>query len=368
MQIRFERISKRYGKTYAVRDLDLTIKSGALHFLLGPSGCGKTTTLRMLAGLEKPTEGKIFFDDKDVTTVEASERGIGMVFQNYALWPHMTVLANIEYGLKIKKMPAAELKARVDEVLDITQLGQYVDRLPGQLSGGQQQRVALARALAIRPTVLLLDEPLSNLDAKLRLEMRDNITRIHRKTRITTVYVTHDQKEALSMGTAISVMRAGILVQSAAPRELYHFPQDSFIAGFIGETNLVKGRVASVSPNRIEVSTNAGIIIASRSTKTVHKDEEVLVSVRPEALKVSFPGHTKTGGADSNRLPMTVDHLVYLGDTEQFQFKLKDGTLFKASVFNPPIHALKEHDNVECFVDYQDVLVLPSTGDLRSGT
>ena len=334
--------------------------------MLGPSGCGKTTTLRMLAGLEKPTSGKIFFDGKDVTDQPAAERGIGMVFQNYALWPHMTVLKNIEYGLKIRKLSPAEMRSRVEEVLSITQLQTYVERLPGQLSGGQQQRVALARALAIRPNVLLLDEPLSNLDAKLRLEMRDNISRIHKTTGITTVYVTHDQKEALSMGSSVSVIRAGLLVQTAVPRELYHSPHDSFIAGFIGETNLLKGKVTAVNGKDLVVMTAAGPLTVSRSIKSFGIGDEVLVSARPETVQVDFSDTAPIAGI--NKFKLKLDHLVYLGDTEQFQFKCPDGTPFKASVFNPPYHSFGEGSLVACSVAAADLLALPATADLRSGT
>ena len=238
MKVTLDNMTKKYGSVTAVHSLNLEIQDGALHFLLGPSGCGKTTTLRILAGLETPSSGRILFGDTDVTHRPAAQRGIGMVFQNYALWPHMTVKENVEYGLKLKGLSKKEIEIQLQSALELTQLTAFVDRYPGQLSGGQQQRVALARALAIRPSVLLLDEPLSNLDAKLRLEMRDNITRIHRQTRITTIYVTHDQKEALSMGTEVSVMRAGHLIQSETPRRLYHHPRNAFIANFIGETNL----------------------------------------------------------------------------------------------------------------------------------
>ena len=264
MEVVFKNVFKRYGEFTAVKNLNLSIKSGALHFLLGPSGCGKTTTLRMLAGLEQVTEGQLFFDGRDVTKLPAAERGIGMVFQNYALWPHMTVYKNVEYGLKLRKLTDAQIKQRIEEVLEITQLTNFTHRLPGQLSGGQQQRVALARALAIRPNVLLLDEPLSNLDAKLRMEMRDNILRIHKQTGITTVYVTHDQKESLSMGTQISVMHAGDLIQTAAPRDLYNHPQTPFIAGFIGETNLINGKVVRKDGEDIVVDTVLGEIVSNR--------------------------------------------------------------------------------------------------------
>lgn len=365
MEVRFEKIGKRYGDTHAVRDLDLTIKSGALHFLLGPSGCGKTTTLRMLAGLETPTSGRLLFDGKDVTTMPAANRGIGMVFQNYALWPHMTVRKNIEYGLKLRKLDKTEFDRRMEEVLGLTQLTSYAERYPGQLSGGQQQRVALARALAIRPNVLLLDEPLSNLDAKLRLEMRDNISRIHRQTGITTVYVTHDQKEALSMGTSVSVMRAGLLVQTDSPRKLYHHPATPFIAGFIGETNLIPGKVVSSSTDLTTVQTALGTISARRTAGSFKVGEDVTLSFRPETMRIDFSG---TGNQSDNPLDVTLEHLTYLGECEQMQLRGPTGESVKASIFNPPEHTLKDGDKVRCQIAASDILVLPCESDLSSGT
>ena len=361
MQVVFESVSKSYGDFPAIRDLNLTIEDGALHFLLGPSGCGKTTTLRLLAGLEEVTEGKIFFDGGEVTHTPSAERGIGMVFQNYALWPHMTVLENIEYGLELRRLSKEEESRRLDDVLGYTKLTQFADRLPGQLSGGQQQRVALARALVIRPNVLLLDEPLSNLDAKLRLEMRDNITNIHRETGITTVYVTHDQKEALSMGTAISVQRAGRIIQTDAPRRLYHYPRTPFIAGFIGETNLIAGSYLGGG----KVDTGLGILEAGSQEGKFHKGDSVIVSLRPEAINV----HIGSEPNDSvNRLNLKLERLTYLGDNEHFHLQTADGIDIKASLFNVSHHDLTEGDTVTCSVAPDSLLVLHPEEDLSSGT
>lgn len=367
MEVRFEGVVKRYGNVTAVKKLDLTIQRGALHFLLGPSGCGKTTTLRMLAGLEAPSEGRILFDGRDITAMPAAERGIGMVFQNYALWPHMTVQENIEYGLKLRKLTSKDLAERVREVLDFTQLTAFASRLPGQLSGGQQQRVALARALAIRPNVLLLDEPLSNLDAKLRLEMRDNICRIHKQTGITTVYVTHDQKEALSMGTQISVMRAGHLIQTDHPRRLYHMPVSPFIAGFIGETNLIEGRLFERRGEGFAVKTALGTLIAKHIAPTAPQDlgSKVTLSFRPEAVAVDFNGASLSG---DNMLELSVEHLTYLGESEQLALRGPDQLALKAAVFNPPDHDLQDGKPVRCRVLPEDVLILPVEHDLSSGT
>ncbi|RYZ54065.1 MAG: ABC transporter ATP-binding protein [Proteobacteria bacterium] len=356
MEVVFKGIYKRYGQVTAVHNLNLTIEKGALHFLLGPSGCGKTTTLRMLAGLEPVSEGQLFFDGKDVTKQPAVERGIGMVFQNYALWPHMTVYKNIEYGLKLRKLSKEEIKARIDEVVSITHLGAFVDRLPGQLSGGQQQRVALARALAIRPNVLLLDEPLSNLDAKLRMEMRDNILRIHKQTGITTLYVTHDQREALSMGTNVSVMHAGHLIQTDNPRTLYTTPKTAFIAGFIGETNPIDAVVESINGHETMVRTSFGLFRSTHKSQTFQVGEKVSLSLRPEAIHIDWTNK----GSGENYFKCNVEHLTYLGESEQFLLRCDGGHCIKVNFYHAPDHSFHEGSVVGCTIDASDVLVLPS--------
>lgn len=363
MEVVFKNVTKRYGKTIAVGNLNLTIKKGALHFLLGPSGCGKTTTLRMLAGLEPVSEGQILFDGKDVTNLPAAERGIGMVFQNYALWPHMTVLQNIEYGLKLRKLPKEEMERRIQDVLQITQLTRFADRLPGQLSGGQQQRVALARALAIRPNVLLLDEPLSNLDAKLRHEMRDNISRIHKQTGITTVYVTHDQKEALSMGTSISIMHSGYLIQTASPRELYRNPESPFIAGFIGETNIIPGTYQGTDGTDHLVQTPLGLIRSTRKFGNFKLGDQAFISIRPESVELSL----NSMGLNENCFDMTLNHLTYLGESEQLQFS-KGDVLIKSNLFNAADHGLQDGDEARIRLPKVSTLLLPPDQQLGAGT
>lgn len=366
MKITFKNVEKKYGDFYAVKDLDLEIKDGSLHFLLGPSGCGKTTTLRMLAGLENPTGGKILFDGQDVTNKSSAERNIGMVFQNYALWPHMTVLKNIEYGLKLRKLSKTEIKERIDDVLEVTQLTRFAQRFPGQLSGGQQQRVALARALAIRPSVLLLDEPLSNLDAKLRHEMRENILKIFRRTGITMVYVTHDQKEALSMATSISVMYAGELIQTGSPRELYNHPKTSFIAGFIGETNLYKGKFLSRDGDLCKVESDIGTLSARFPETANHhefkQNDPIYVSIRPEAFKFA-----KSSDQNANNISAQLSHLTYLGESEQLELSYGDNAHIKASLFHGPEHEWRDGENVDLTVVADDVLVLPHE-ELGHGT
>ena len=238
-RIRLLNLSKSYGQTKAVDDITLQIEAGELFFLLGPSGCGKSTLLRLIAGLIEPTNGVMFFNDQNVTDVDTRHRNAVMLFQSYALWPHMSVRENVRFGLAVRGGDKGAQHARVDEVLDLVQMRDYADRKPNQLSGGQQQRVALARALAVKPACLLLDEPLSNLDAKLRQEMRAEIREICKTTGVTTLYVTHDQKEALSIADRIAVMRVGKIEQVGTPSDVYHRPSNAFVKEFMAQDVVV---------------------------------------------------------------------------------------------------------------------------------
>ena len=323
MKVTFQKVDKHYGDVKAVDNMSLEIAEGALHFLLGSSGCGKTTALRMLAGLEAPTGGKIFFNSTDVTNYRAVDRRVGMVFQNYALWPHMTVYKNIEYGLKVRKEKKSNIQAKVKEVLELTRLEDYVDRLPGQLSGGQQQRVALARAFALTPSVLLLDEPLSNLDAKLRREMRNNLLDIHQRTKITTLYVTHDQEEALTMGTSITVMQAGRVLQTATPRELYNRPASPYLANFIGETNIIAGQVLEQQDTGIYlVATPIGELLC-RCEISFATGDRVSLSIRPENFKLASASALNGQPSEQDKarqskiVRLLLRQLNYLGASEQ---------------------------------------------------
>ncbi|WP_043931022.1 ABC transporter ATP-binding protein [Bacillus sp. EB01] len=293
--IKIENVQKAFGKVVAVDHLNLEIKDGEFFTFLGPSGCGKTTTLRMIAGFYYPTKGVVRFGEKDMTRVPPEKRNTGMVFQNYALFPHMTVFENVAYGLRVRKVKSAELKSRVQDVLKKVRLDQYSDRQVSQLSGGQQQRVALARALVIEPEILLLDEPLSNLDAKLRDEMRSEILRLQKEYKITTIYVTHDQAEALSMSDRIAVFNFGVCHQVGTPSEIYNEPVNDFVAGFIGEINLLPVAVEKVESDFVTVAVPNG---DGSSTKTivVHNDPfnynpshqgQLALSVRPESIKIS---------------------------------------------------------------------------------
>src|SRR3954469_9011056 len=275
--VRLENISKHFGSTVAVDDISLAIGAGELFFLLGPSGCGKSTLLRLLAGLHEPTGGRIFFNDREVTTLPTNQRNAVMCFQSYALWPHMTVAENVRFGLSVRKVSRADQDRRVAEVLRLVGMADLAQRKPNELSGGPQQRAALAAGRVVEPAWLLLDEPLSNLDAKLRHDMRSEIRRICKASGFTTVYVTHDQKEALSIADRIAVMKDGKVVQVGTPGDLYDRPATSFVAGFIGQTNLIPGPITAREGSRYTVRTAAGMIQANGNGHAT--GVEVLLSI-----------------------------------------------------------------------------------------
>jgi putative spermidine/putrescine transport system ATP-binding protein len=294
-------LSKRYGDFYAVREVSLKIANGEFLVLLGPSGCGKTTTLRMVAGFIEPSAGHVRLAGQDVTLLPPWKRNAGMVFQSYALFPHMTVAQNVAFGLEMRKLQRAEIERRVEEALALVRLGGYGARLPRQLSGGQQQRVALARALAIRPDVLLLDEPLSNLDAKLRQEVRVEIRELQRQLGLTTVMVTHDQEEALTMADRLVVMNEGAVRQVGSQRDLYERPADRFVAGFVGRSTFLDGTIET--PGRFR--TDGGLALACRDGRA----GRAALALRPERVEI---GPDPRSGLD-NSLPGTVEFVSYLG-------------------------------------------------------
>jgi iron(III) transport system ATP-binding protein len=353
ISIRIQKLTKRFGAVTALHELDLVVEPGELFFLLGPSGCGKTTLLRCMAGFYIPDEGRIFFGDEDVTTLAPYKRNTGMMFQSYALWPHMTVAQNVAFGLEERKLPRAEIRTKVGEALESVHMGGYAERRPNQLSGGQQQRVALARALVIRPLCLLLDEPLSNLDARLRLEMRSEIRRVCKEFKLTTVYVTHDQKEALSVSDRMAVMDGGRILQLGTPQEVYRRPAGRTVADFIGETNFITGTLKSSAQGRARVETPIGefegVLGDVESQPAV--GSVVTVSVRPECWTLS-PGRPGV-----NAVQGRIGKSVYLGENAQYDF-VSGATTLKILELNPRFADVSGAGEVFASVMPDDVVVL----------
>ncbi|AUA08335.1 ATP-binding cassette domain-containing protein [Streptomyces sp. SID8382] len=337
--VEFRRLRREFGKTVALDGLDLTVRPGELLALLGPSGCGKTTALRLLAGFEHPDAGEVLVDGQDVTGVPAHRRDAGMVFQSYSLFPHLSAVDNVAFGLRMRKVRTAERRARAAELLELVGLGDKGERFPHQLSGGQQQRVALARALALRPRVLLLDEPLSALDAKVRLTLREEIRRLQRELGITTLFVTHDQEEALSMADRVAVMRAGRLEQCAPPSELYGRPATAFVAEFVGTMSRIPGHLDGTT---VEV-------LGQRlpADGEVPATPEVDVLVRPEAV------HVAAEGQGDARVVAT----AFLGATTRLTVRMADGVEVKADLSTHEAAALATGTTVRVSLPRRPVLV-----------
>jgi putrescine transport system ATP-binding protein len=325
-------VTKKFGDFVAVDNVDLTIEKGELFAILGGSGCGKTTLLRMLAGFETPTSGTIEIDGVDVTRQPPYERHVNMMFQSYAVFPHMSVEKNIAYGLRKEKTPRAEISKRVDEMLELVQLSDLRTRRPDQLSGGQRQRVALARALIKRPKVLLLDEPLAALDKKLRERTQFELMNIQDELGITFVVVTHDQEEAMTLSSRIAVMNEGRFQQIGTPKEIYEFPTNRLVAEFIGTINTFKGRVAAIEDDGIKVySTEAGITLTALGKQLVEEGQEVEIAVRPEKI---FVGKEKPGNDEDVCLQGVVDDLGYLGNRSLYRIRLESGKIVQVSSQN----------------------------------
>jgi putrescine transport system ATP-binding protein len=328
--VRIDAISKRFGGAVAVDRLSLDIYEGEFFALLGPSGCGKTTLLRMLAGFERPDEGHIFIDGEDVAAVPPHRRAVNMRFQNYALFPHLTVAGNVAFGLKQEALPRSEIERCVGEMLAMVRLTELAQRKPHQLSGGQRQRVALARALVKRPRVFLLDEPLAALDRKLREQTRVELMDLQAKLGVTFVIVTHDREEAMTMADRIGVMHAGRLAQVATPAEIYEQPNSRWVADFIGDVNLIEGRIVSTGPETLIERASGGML---RMTQAVDAGigTPVWVAVRPEKIKIARD--VESIGAD-NCFAGYVISISYLGDLSVYKVKLDDGSMMHAAVMN----------------------------------
>ncbi|HUK10286.1 MAG TPA: ABC transporter ATP-binding protein [Stellaceae bacterium] len=309
-------LTKRYGALAVVDRIDLAVEHGSLVCLLGPSGCGKTTTLRLIAGFLDPDEGEILVGGTSLSTpgrvVPPERRNMSMIFQSYALWPHMTIAQNVGYGLVVRKRPKSEIERRVREMLTVTKMERYAERYPAELSGGQQQRVALARALVVKPEILLLDEPLSNLDANLREEMRFELRRLHDEYRYTTIYVTHDQVEAMTAADRIVVMREGRIEQMGTPGEIYERPATAFVARFIGGTNILRGN--HIGGNVVRCT---GMLLQC-GQGTVDGQSEIAVSIRPHEVRLAAGSSAEV----ANRVRGRVEHQVYLGATRDYLIRL----------------------------------------------
>jgi len=359
--VSIQHISKTFGPTRALDDVSLDVAGGELFFLLGPSGCGKTTLLRTIAGFCLPDAGRVQLGDRDVTDLAPRRRQTGMVFQNYALWPHMTVEANVAFGLTVRHVARRERRRRVAAALETVRMTPSARRKPNQLSGGQQQRVALARALVVRPQCLLLDEPLSNLDAKLRLEMRGEIRRVCREAGLTALYVTHDQKEALSIADRLAVLFEGRIGQVGTPRELYRRPASAAIADFLGETNFLAGTIVAVNGETRRVATPVGELCVV--APGVPHAGPCLVSIRPEAISLRMPDASAVpplSDEPENRLEARVVGSTYLGEVAQLLLAVQTQTLRVTVVAQAGQPAPPPGAAVTCHVDPHDVVILPA--------
>ena len=341
-------VTKRFGEAVAVDDIDVHVRSGEFMSLLGPSGCGKTTTLRIVSGLERPTEGHVWISGSDATEVPAYKRNVNTVFQSYALFPHLTVADNIAYGLKVRKQDRSTIKGRVARALEMVRLPDVADRHPTQLSGGQQQRVALARALVNEPDVLLLDEPLSALDLKLREAMRLELKHLHERLQMTFIFVTHDQREAITMSDRVAVMNGGKVLQVGTPEEVYERPTSRFVASFIGETNLLKGSVEAFGDGGADVRLDGGALIRAEGPgQTLDVGSVVTVTVRPERVRFHTGDAPTPNGGD---LGGVLTELVYLGDATRCAIALDDGSELVALAHNgdetPPFQDVRPGEAV----------------------
>ncbi|MBU4199576.1 MAG: ABC transporter ATP-binding protein [Verrucomicrobia bacterium] len=357
MNITLEAVTKRFGTITAVDTVSLAIGNGELFFMVGPSGCGKTTILRIMAGFCAPDSGQVLFDGTRINERPPHARNTGMVFQNYALWPHLTVAGNVAFGLTVpgRNLPGKERRERVQRMLQAVRMEEFAERKPNQLSGGQQQRVALARALVIEPACLLLDEPLSNLDAQLRLEMRVEIRRLVKRIGITAVYVTHDQEEALSMADRCAILRNGCVEQIGTPQDIYQRPVNRFVADFIGGTNLVRGVIRSTDQHDVRIETPIGEWRVNASSGTFQTGQSVVLSARQEAVRVPPPPDQTT-----NVFSGTLTETLFFGDHVEYRLAMPDGTEIKALSY-APTRMKPPSAEAGFWIDPSNVAILPDT-------
>jgi len=354
-EVRMEGVGKRYGSAWAVKGVSLSVRPGEFYTLLGPSGCGKTTLLRMLAGFAAPDEGRIFVDDEPIDPLPPWKRNLGMVFQQYALWPHMSVFENVAFGLRERRVSGALLDRKVKAALAQVGLDGFERRRPSELSGGQQQRVALARTLVVQPRLLLLDEPLSNLDAQLRAQMRLELARLHRDVGITTLYVTHDQAEALSLSTRVAVLDHGSLVQEGRPEEIYWKPRNAFVAEFVGAANLVPVRVIELREMGVVVETRGGAKVPVGSGGHAWSiGDKALLCLRPEALRVEEAALAPGG------IPGTVAAQVFEGSRQLYDVSIPGGTVKVEMITSALVgRSFKPGDSVRIEVSPETSILLP---------
>jgi iron(III) transport system ATP-binding protein len=345
-EVKFENITKKFSETVAVDNVSCNFEAGTLTTLLGPSGCGKTTSLRIIAGLERATSGKILVDNEDVTLLPATDRDVSMVFQSYALFPHMSVIENVSYGLKMINVNKEEYIEKALETLKLVNLEGYENRMPSELSGGQQQRVAVARAIVLKPKVLLFDEPLSNLDAKLRRQVREDIREIQQKLGVTTIYVTHDQEEALAISDKVIVMNKAVIAQEGSPKDLYNFPKNKFVANFIGDANDVTADIIDKQSNIYELK------LAEMNVKIeINRDlnDKVSLALRPEKVKIN---RTK----NENCIYASIKSASFVGSSYQYILSSKIGELYVVSGDTTDI--FKVGEEVFLSIDVKDIKIL----------
>ncbi|BFT72445.1 ABC transporter ATP-binding protein [Paenibacillus sp. P36] len=358
IDVALEHVSKEFGKVKGVQNVDIRIKPGEFFTFLGPSGCGKTTTLRMIAGFYYPSAGRIVFGHEDVTVLPPNKRNTGMVFQNYALFPHLTVFENVAFGLEVRKKSKAEITEKVERALNQVHLGDFGHRRIDQLSGGQQQRVALARALVIEPKILLLDEPLSNLDAKLREETRLEIKRLQMELGITTIYVTHDQAEAMSMSDRIMVMHGGVVQQIGTPEEVYHRPVNRFVASFIGESNLWEGVIEEIRGEEIKIRVAPSLVLTALARNcspntTLTVGTKMTVSIRPESVREALPEEQLQANAVVGKVLIS----EFTGISVNYLLQVQALSL-KAMFVNHKTHVQQRGDELSIYIPKESVYLL----------